>query len=261
MPRGAELEWDAFLRRLVTLMRKYAQSELTPEEKAVVDNSAWMNIYGFAEPSQVVVFEPANSNSIAFLVVHDLAIADCTFASYAQLTSLDDLKQRITNKEPQPFWLRPVKQFEALGIDFFTDIAKDIFETTKTGGEASYFGPSTAVHIFSRKAARKSPEYVSRALFSSLRDEIRSSLIEKQKKQIEESASTLKEEAQAIPSKDIQERILSSTSKIEKALQRIDELDEHERKLRTIDAEIAGVRSTNWEHQGVSGLQSFNLRC
>ena len=31
-------------------------------------------------------------------------------------------------------------------------------------------------------------------------------------------------------------------AKSRKALQRIDELDEHERKLRTIDAEIAGVR-------------------
>lgn len=250
MAKNMETSWRPFLRSSVAAFREYFEHELTNEEKAMMPLAQWLSTSAFTEPCQIAVFELTKLCPITFLVTHDHDHPDCEFIAYRRITGRGDLERRI--RKEKPFWVRSARTLPS-GLSCLNDIFRD-----KAGSVFSY-GSAAALLVFWEKDARRQPDFVARTIFNGLRGEIRRRLAENQRKKIEESASTLRQDASAISNEELRARVLMSTGNIQQALQGMNQLDSHERKLGLIEQEIKGVRrliGTTKEYQDFRVLTS-----
>lgn len=230
-----ERDWKGFLLKAVQSFREGFDG-LRDNQRDVFERhgDAVGGLAAFTKPCQIVLIEFVEPLPLALIVTHKRDVPDLSFQVYEKIDSVEHLVPIFSQERP-PSWLD-------------SDSISKLMRRIATAAHAGYIESYSYLHrqecallIFKQSAARRNPEYIAHSVFSSIWSSIREFISNKEKMKIGNSAVALSRDAIQITDLSLRNKIVQSSNQIQQALQQIRRLDEHEKKLDSMQTEIMGV--------------------
>jgi len=206
------MNWEEYLDKLIKAYRREYQ-KLDRKTKETVRKDLYE--LSLLEPCQIEVFDSVGEGRVVWLVVHDTNLPDRLFKVYKNVENLNQSK-----------FVRRYPFFNK------TDIEKTL--TLPTYRDLEYIDihmKERSYHFLYRDTL---PENLSAALLRSVLKRVQEKIRKEQLLVIEKSAEELKDVSKIqadVLKASIRKELTGITEKIDKALEEIQRIDEHQRKL------------------------------
>jgi len=222
------MSWEEYVKRNISHFRAFNEARMISEYKDAFATERWAFLTSLFPPCQVVVLDFGETYPTSFLVVHNSKKQDMDTIILENLNpknlTFQDLKKRL---------------LDLLSSQEIQDIHKIIGSIEPRAGTrwiSSWMPLYNSALVMSRDDPRteNSPNALSMNLTEAMNFYAARYLEDKQRAKIEETVSSLRKDAEAIPKDfDFRDKIIETTARLEAQVEQLN---------KKVDEEIGGVR-------------------
>jgi len=219
------VNWKEALTKFVMAWRDEFEKLTDSEKKEYLEN--YTVHYHFLKPCQIEVIEVKKIRRVIWIITRDKARADMEFIIHSNVKeSLESFLEKKKTQDPDWF-----DKFEKI-------IPKLSHDYAQGGNFWDFEGEITYCSLNYNPLERDPVEYAR----SDLKGHINTLRRIKLRKDIELTTDQIKSNVERITDTQLRSSFNEATKKLEYSLSQIKRLDEHERKLRSMEEELVGVR-------------------